>query len=278
MTIRNLGVFLLGTGTLIAQRLPTTLDELVRRADVVVRARVLGLAPGADGKLRVGFLTQENFIGVAPRTFAIEERDDEGCARALAGLVPNLGVVLVLARDGENELALLDGDPNAAWSLEPALLDRLRTILSPATPSASIDAALASLADGSPRLRLDAAHSLARSPVLTAMSPNGRDRLHALLPRLCTEAPALLEPLGRAVERLDDPRLDTRFAVAVAGASHDRAPYLALVDRLLAHRSTAARENVSSALRRDGVQPLPQSPHNGTSSLPRFRAIRPYRR
>jgi hypothetical protein len=278
MTIRNLGVFLLGAGSLIAQRLPTTLDELVRRADVVVRARVLGLAPGTDGKLRVGFLTQENFVGDAPRTFALEESDDQGCARALAGLVPNLGVVLILARDGENELALLDGDPNAAWSLEPALLDRLRTILSPATPSTSLDAALAALADGSPRLRLDAAHSLARSPVLAAMSPTGRDRLDALLPRLRAEAPALLEPLGRAVERLDDPRLDTRFAVAVAGVGHDREPYLALVDRLLARRSTASRENLLNALRRDGVQDLPQSPHDETAPLPRFRAIRPYRR
>ncbi|MGE0141680.1 MAG: hypothetical protein AB7T19_00185 [Planctomycetota bacterium] len=275
MILRSFAVLLVGAGTLLAQRLPTTLDQLVRNADVVVRARVLGFSTGTSGTVRVGFLTQELLVGDAPRTFALEESQEEGCARAFRGLVPNLGVVLFLERGANGELRLVHGDPNAAWDLEPALLDRLRASLATPLSITSLDAAVEALSGGSRRLRLDAAHSLAQSPDLAAMSPAARDRLQALLPTICAEVPALFEPLGRTVERLDDPRLDTRFALAAA--SHSGGSQLALVDRLLARRSSHSRERLLDALTRDGTQTLRRPPQSDGSVLPRFRAIRPYR-
>ncbi|MFO1051959.1 MAG: hypothetical protein U1F36_07075 [Planctomycetota bacterium] len=245
--------------SLAAQALPTTLVEFTRRADCIVRARVLLVRDDGEGGRSAVFLTQEVLRGDAPRTFGLAENGIAGCTSTIARLLPGSGVLLFLDRQ-DAAFAPCNGDPRAVAPLEPGLVEHCRTLLAMASQPVQLRAGLfAALDIGSPRARQDAATELTRSPALLDATLLERAILRRELEAEITRPDAAALALINAAARLVDSELD---GLLLAAALDGRCPTLTPVithelavrppealAQLVARALAAAPQRASAALR-----------------------------
>lgn len=163
----------------------STLAALVGSADIVVQARTSGVPSGNAAVHRFRFQTEVDLQGNAPAQFELSEPAGRSCGRALAGLTPG-SYLLFLSREG-SALRLVVSGARSVVPAEPTIVAHVRALLASPTGRDRLVVLGGALTSASPRVRHDAATSLAYLPELPSASSGDRARVAA----------ALVDALGR---------------------------------------------------------------------------------
>jgi hypothetical protein len=179
----------------------TTLAAMLMDAADIAQVRVLACRQGES--FTVVFQTVEVIAGRPPTTFELSETAGAACGRALTGIAPGGGYVVFLSEGPRLAFATA----RAVVQLEPGLLAHLRDLRA---AGADTDARLSVLAAGlvapSPRVRTDAALTLAVSPGLERADSSLRVRLRAALESALNAGdPERIRSLTAVVTRTQDP-------------------------------------------------------------------------
>lgn len=187
-----------------AQDQATTLLAASRRADVVVRATVLGATDPTPDWHRLQFRRDAVLKGTVGEQFVLLEPSGACCGRVLFTLQPGDEVLLFLVRQGP-ALHPFGGSRGVATPT-PALLTHVQALL-----AANGDGPLANLLAGSldaadPRIAADAAHALVTLPTLP-LGSEGRGRIAAALQGALVDGRNTAASLCEVATRLGDSTL-----------------------------------------------------------------------
>lgn len=187
-----------------AQDQATTLLAASRRADVVVRATVLGASDPTPDWHRLQFRRDAVLKGAVGEQFVLLEPSGACCGRVLFTLQPGDEVLLFLVRQG-SALHPFGGSRGVATPT-PALLTHVQALLA-ANGDAALAAVLAGALDAAePRLAADAAHALVTLPTLP-LGSEGRARVATALQEALVADRSTSASLCEVAARLGDSAL-----------------------------------------------------------------------
>ncbi|MHC5065255.1 MAG: hypothetical protein ACYTG5_14910 [Planctomycetota bacterium] len=165
---------------LAAQDGASTLDQLVQRADVVSRVRVVAVKRDDRGQTEVLLQSLEDLKGKSPARIQLREPGARSCGRALWGLVPGTGLIAFLETE-DSSVRLCVSSARSLAAIEPGLLDHLREMIRAGGAKDRIDLLVAGLDSPSHRVREDSALALPQMPQVTDIGPEGEALILATL-------------------------------------------------------------------------------------------------
>jgi len=159
---------------LAAQDQATTLLEACQKAQIVVRATVLGASDPSSDWHRISFRSIEVLAGTIGAEFVLWEPAGACCGRSLFAMAPGEHYLFFLQRVGPSLHSF--GGSRGILADDPALTNHVRSLLQAGSPTATAELLVQSLAADLPRIADDAALALASLPQLQ-LRPGQRARI-----------------------------------------------------------------------------------------------------
>lgn len=231
--MRTLALVLLCTPSVLSQRLPTTLDDFVRRADAVVVARTLLVGDAEQSGRRAVFAVHTRLRGESERIIEIRDGGAGVCGSALTPVMPGIGVLLFL-RIANGRTTLVDDDARALAVLEPGLTTHVQALISARDPAARNALLADALRGPSARVRNDAARALSIAPSMSGLDGRSAASIADALRDGLAQPDGTTLALLQLAERLDDGAIDAVVLDHLCDAPPSR--LAALATRCLATR------------------------------------------
>lgn len=156
-----------------AQDEATTLSALMARADAVAVARVVRVDLAQPGTRQATLLVETVLAGNPPATITLAEPEQRGCGRALQALVPGQRLLACLRADA-GEWVLCARSGRALPLATTNVVAHVRALAAAVTGSDRLAVLIDALRAEDPRVRDDAALTLAYDPALLAADERQR--------------------------------------------------------------------------------------------------------
>ena len=186
-----------------AQTEASTLARLTRQSDAIAQLRVLQ-STTTGGQRQVVFLTRRLYKGQLPATFVLTEPAGQSCGRALRQVATGQSFLGFLRADGEgHRLTVMSS--RSLVVLTPGLAAHVRDLLRSGqgnNPGEQVAVLAAALSSPVPRIRRDAALTLALLPRLADASEADRRHILRALPGFVDQQDPAAVGLLRVAVRL----------------------------------------------------------------------------